>query len=264
MSRPAPRFSVAERLGANSSSSSRRSRCSSSRWRRRNSSSAVRNASAIVGSRRCSRASAGGGVAKPIASRPTRSPPCASGSSSAARGARAGAARSGICRSASGTNVGVPPANASRDERALAGAGRPRIGPAARRGRSPRSPAVTPLRGLCSKSSEHEPPGDVERVLVQLRQHVDQARVRASSEIRPGVAARAGAAIRAGQAVSARAAWPACGSCRGVNGVGAFSGDLRHRLATRSHARGSDCSAHRAGTLTPVDAESPRRSDRDI
>ena len=77
-------------------------------------------------------------------------------------------------RSASATSVGVPPRERVGDERRFVRAGHPRIGRAGRRGRSPTSPAARRCGGCARNSSDRDAAGDVERVLVQVRQQIDR------------------------------------------------------------------------------------------
>ena len=171
MSSAAVRFSVADRLWPNSSSTSRTSRCSSSLRRRRQSSSAVRNVSATPA------ASARRAVVVPPSSPTTSSPtlrvPCASGKSQALD-VFSRDARSGICLAISVTSVGDPRENASFTSAASAGPGLHGSVCSASRP-NPDVACRTPLRGLCSKSREQVPPRRLDRALMQRRQQIDQA-----------------------------------------------------------------------------------------
>ena len=180
------------RLAENSSSSSRRSRCSSSLWRRRNSSSAVEervgDLAGVAGddARRRRVVEADGEQPDALVAARERQQQ---------RRRRAQArARSGICRSASATSVGVARARTRRRRPPLPR--RPGSHGSARSSSRPKPEVAcsTPLRGLCSKSSEQSPPRHVERVLMQVRQQIDQAScVRASSDISGRGASGAGA-----------------------------------------------------------------------
>ena len=210
-----PTGSARTRRGA-----ARRSRCSSSRWRRRDSSIAARNASAIGAT--SSRSEAGAAPLKPIASIPTRSSPRTSGSEQ--RRARvAGAPRDRACRGRRPSRrAGHPARNASATIAASSGAGvHGSVGSASRP--KPEVACITPLRGLCSKSSEPAAARDVERVLVQRRQQVDEPRACAPAA-KPG---RRGAADAPGRL---------CRRLRRTDGSVASFGRLGHRCGSVGRA----------------------------
>ena len=133
---------------------------------------------------------------KPTASRPTRSRAARERQQQRRRRVEPRRRDRASAASASATSVGVPPRERVGDERALR---RRRAPTGSVRSSSRPKPDVacsTPLRGLCSKSSEQRSAGDVERVLVQLRQQIGQACVLCASSDTSGRGAGRCRAVR--------------------------------------------------------------------